>query len=37
MGTAVGKVLKDITFLEMIPIALFLWDRVFKRKNCFSC
>jgi hypothetical protein len=28
-------ILKDITFLEMIPIALsvFLWDRVFKRKK----
>jgi uncharacterized membrane protein len=28
-------ILKDITFLEMIPIVLsvFLWDRVFKRKK----
>ena len=30
-----ADILKDITFLEMIPIALsvFLWDRVFKRKK----
>lgn len=30
-----SDILKDITFLEMIPIALsvFLWDRVFKRKK----
>ena len=34
-----ADILKDITFLDMIPIALsvFLWDRVFKRENCFSC
>jgi hypothetical protein len=30
-----ADILKDITFLEMIHIALsvFLWDRVFKRKK----
>jgi hypothetical protein len=30
-----ADILKDITFLEMIPIALsvFLWDRVLKRKK----
>jgi hypothetical protein len=30
-----ADILKDITCLEMIPIALsvFLWDRVFKRKK----
>jgi hypothetical protein len=35
LTTRKGDILKDITFLEMIPITLsvFLWDCVFKRKK----